>query len=297
LRASAGTVATTDKGRVVVLDDGTRLMPLWPSMVTLTDGDRVQVLLVDGTAHIIGPVVATPRPISGTIAGAASSGVIPVSVPGGTVQARYAGTAPAIGTLVGILWHGTTPFLLPGALAPIASDPQLPPPTPAPPPTGPTTGTLLVPAIGSGTWRTGGWGWASSSDVLQGGAPYVSQESRGGWWYGSAAQAIAGRTVTGARIRLGARLRVGNYNAAAVLHLWLTTNATRPGADFARIEGPFDVALAPGAGPQLITLPTTWGQAMANLGCGIAVQGSPYAGVLGVGSDPESGHVSLDWAR
>lgn len=303
LRTSAGTVATVPVAgsaatvRVVVLDDGTRLTPLWPATATLNDGDRVQVILIDGVAHIIGPVVQTPRPISGTIAGAASSGYIPVTTAAGTVQARYAGTAPAIGTLVAILWHGTTPVLLPGTLAPIATDPQPAPDTPAPPPSGAVTGTLLVPAAGSGTWRTGSWGWASSTDVLQGGSPFVSQDSRGGWWYGDAPRAVAGRTITGFRIRLGARLRVGNYNNDAPVHLYLTGDNVRPGADFARVAGPSDAITPPNAAAGWTTLPPAWGQAIADSGGGIGISGAPYLGFAGVGSDPASGQLAFDWAR
>ncbi|NKY08955.1 hypothetical protein [Cellulomonas hominis] len=297
LRTSPGVVTTEAGARKVVLDDGTRLAPLWPATVVV-DGDRVQVLLVDGTAHVIGPVVPAPRPISGTVAGAAAGGYVPVTTSTGTVQARYAGTAPASGTLVGLIWQGgAAPFLLPGTLAPIATDPQSTPDLPAPPPTGPDSGTLLVPAAGSGSWRTGGWGWASSSDVVQGGSPYVSQDSRGGWWYGSAPQALAGRTVTGLRIRLSSRLRIGSYNSAAALHLYRTTDTARPGGDFNRAAGPHDVALAAGANWQWVTLPAAWGQALVDGGGGIGVQGSPYAGLVGAGSDPESGQLAIDWTR
>lgn len=299
VRVSAGTVTTAGGARVVVLDDGTRLTPLWPAMVVLVDGDRVQVVLVDGTAVVVGPVVPTPRPISGSIAGAASSGLIPVTTTAGTVQARYAGTAPAIGTLVGLVWQGggAPPFLLPGTLAPVSTDPQPPPDVPAPPPSGPDSGTLLVTAQGSGSWRTGGWGWASSTDVVQGGSPYVSQDSRGGWWYGDKARALTGRPITGCRIRLGARLRIGSYNAAAVVHLYRTADGSRPGGELNRVAGPYDVTLAAGAGPGWYGLPASVGQALVDSGGGLAIAGSPYAGVAGVSDDPESGQVALDWTR
>jgi hypothetical protein len=300
--ASAGVVVTVGTTRLVVLEDGSRLVPLWPARVHVADADRVQVLVVNGTAHVIGPVAPSPTiwPVSGTITGAASSGTIPVSTDTGTVRARYTGTAPAIGTLVGLLWHPAgTPFLVPGTLAPVPSDPQptTPPDVPAPPPSGPQSGTGWPVAAGSGTWRTGGWGWASSSDVLQGGAPYVSQDSRGGWWYGAAAGVLAGRRITDPAIRLGARLRTGDYNDPATVHLYLTSNTTRPGADFTRVAGPVDVVLAPGAPAAWYPLPAAWGQALVDDGGGIAIAGSPYVGVAGIGSDPASGQLRLPWTR
>lgn len=303
MRASAGTVTTIGGSRAVVLDDGTRLTPLWPASVVLVDGDAVQVVLVDGVAHVIGPVVATPRPISGSIAGAASSGLVPVSTAAGTVRARYAGTVPAIGTLVGLIWQGggAPPFLLPGTLAPIASDPQPPPPTPAPPPTGPASGTLQVPALGSGTWLAGGTGWLPTTDLRQGGAPFANRESSGGWWYGAAAQVLHGRAIPKASIRLPARTRIGYYNNPQVVHLYLTSNPTRPAGDLGRVAGPFDVTLPPGWAPApdqgWIQLPAGWGQSMVDTGAGIAIFGGPYLGLAGIGTDPASGLIALDWTR
>ncbi|WP_282946939.1 hypothetical protein [Cellulomonas endometrii] len=302
VRASAGTVTTTTAGaRVVVLDDGSRVTPLWPATV-LVDGDKVQVLLVDGTAHVIGPVVAAPRPVSGTIAGAASSGLIPVTTTTGAVQARYAGTAPAIGTLVGLIWQGgAPPLLLPGALAPIATDPRPAPEVPVAPPSAPDTGTLLVSAVGSGSWRTGSWGWADTADVVQGGAPFAAQDSRGGWWYGDQARSLAGRTITRLRFRVPARTRIGMFADTLPAHFYRTGDVVRPGADFTRVTGPHDVTVPPGWNPPAdqgwVDLPAAWGQAIADTGGGIGTAGSPYLGLLGVGADPASGQLLFDWTR
>lgn len=296
MRASAGTVATQGPGRVVVLDDGSRLTPLWPP-VPVVDGDRVQVVIVDGVAHVAGPVVASPHPISGTISGAASGGRVPVTTTTGVVHARHTGTAPRIGTLVGIVWQGTTALLLPGTLAPVSTDPHPSPQLPAPPPPAPAAGTLPVTAAGSGTWRTGGWGWATSTDVVQGGYPYIDQDSRGGWWYGDAPRALTGRTITGLRIRLGTRTHIGSHDTTAALHLYLTTDTTRPTGDLTRIAGPTDVTLPPGARPGWYGLPAAWGQALADTGGGIGVQGTPYTGITGTTDDPESGQLHIDWTR
>lgn len=295
VRASAGVVATVDGTRVVVLDDGTRIKPLWPPIV-VADGDLVQVILIDQVAHVLGPVATAPRPDTGTVASAASNGLIPVTTGTGTVQARYVGTAPAIGTLVALIWQGTTPLLMPGTAVTPTPEPTPEPDLPSTPPAPPQTGTLLVTAQGSGTWRTGTWGWASSTDVLQG-AWSGGQDSRGGWWHGSAARALAGRTITGARLRLGARTRIGNYNSPAVLHTYRTTDGARPGTDFTRVAGPHDITIPAGAGAGWHALPTSWGQALVDSGGGIGLQGNPYTGITGVGGDPESGQLALDWTR
>ncbi|WP_263119285.1 hypothetical protein, partial [Cellulomonas sp. RIT-PI-Y] len=149
----------------------------------------------------------------------------------------------------------------------------------------------------SGTWRTGSWGWASNTDVLQGGSPYVAQDHRGGWWHGDAPRAVAGRTITGARVRLGSRLRVGDYNTPLTVHLHLLANKERPPADFTRTSGPHDITLAPNQGAGWWTIPTSWGQLLADNGGGVGIQGTGYGGVAGVGADPESGQVALDWTR
>lgn len=296
LRVTSG-VVILDVGTLrVALDDGARVTPLWPAVWTPAEGDRVQLLIVDGVTIAIGPVAVAPRPLAGTVSGAASAGLIPVTTSIGTIQTRYSGTAPAIGTAVILLWHGSTPVLLPGALAPTVA-PAIPtsPDAPVPPPVGPTSGTAPITALGSGSWQVGGdWTWPGTR-VIQyrsGSAP----ENRGGWWYGDAPSVVAGRHITAARIRLGERLRIGSYNAAATLHLYLHANRTRPGGDWARTAGPVDVTLAANGPARWVDLPAGWGQAIADTGGGIAVMGAPYVGVAGTdSSDPASGQLALDW--
>lgn len=297
VRLKAGVVVTVDgQSGFAVNVDGALPPVTWPAGYIPAVGDPVRVLMVDGDAVVLGPVIRDGlRPLTGTVQGAATSGTVPVTTTAGLLQCRYVGTAPSIGALVRLDWQSTAPWIWPSAAA------TIPPPvpggggaTPEPPPTS-TSGTLTVTAIDSGSWQVGGtWAWAGT-DVYQ--YRYgSSRENRGAWFYGNGAAQLAGATITGARIRLGARLRIGNYNGSAVLHLHRHTNGARPGADVTRVAGPHDITVGPNAGPGWVDIPTAWGQDLIT-GGGIAVAGSPYVGIAGVGSDPASGQLQLDWRR
>lgn len=294
VRSYPGLVVSSGSGYVLNVNGSDVADVLWPAGYIPTVGDAVRVLVVNGEMSVLGPVATGPRPFMGTVSGAASGGFVPVDTVSGTIEARYTGTAPSLGTAVFLDWQATTPRVLPGA----AATSSAPTPDPTPPPRPPTqqSGTLTVTATGSGSWQVGGdWAYQGTS-VIQyryGGA----RENRGAWFYGSRPTQLRGRTVTALRIRLGARLRVGSYNSALPLHVYLTANANRPGGDVNRISGPADITLAPNAGAGWHSLPTSFGQALVDNGGGIGVTGSPYMGVNGVGADPASGQLQLDWTR
>ncbi|MHA7132532.1 hypothetical protein [Oerskovia turbata] len=295
VRLRAGVVVAAGTG-VAVNVDGALPPVAWPAGYIPTAGDPVKVLMVDGEAVVLGPVIRDGlRPLTGTVTGAATTGTVPVDTATGVLACRYVGTAPSIGALVRLDWQSTSPWIWPSAAATVPTPAPDPGGSTPPPPPATTTGTLTVAALDSGSWQVGGtWAWAGT-DVYQ--WRYGSnRENRGAWFYGNAAGQLAGATITGARIRLGARLRIGSYNAAQALHLYRHTNPSRPGGDVARVAGPHDVTLAPGAGPQWVDIPAAWGQDLIT-GGGIAVAGSPYVGITGVGSDPASGQLQLDWRR
>lgn len=256
-------------------------------------GDSVKVLLVNGTAHVLGPVVDTVRTLTGTISGAASGGLVPVDTTEGTVSARYVGTAPTIGTLVFLDWQATTPRLMSTFAAATTTAPVVEPDAPPPPPAI-TSGQHSATPLDSGTYNssTSSWSGFHGFNLVQG---TYSGTYHGSYFYGAAPQQIAGRTVTGAAIRLGARLRIGNYNSALTLNLYRHTSLTRPGGDVSRVEGPHSIVLDPGAGAGWYSLPTSWGQALADSGGGISVSGGTYGGVHGIDSDPASGQLAFNW--
>jgi len=260
-------------------------------------GDPVNVLVVDGRAVVLGARAPGPRPGSGTVSGSASGGRVPVSTPAGTLDCRYTGTAPSIGTLVFIDWQMSTPRLMAGdaATVPDPVDPAPVPPPPAPPPVI-STGDTYVNAIDSASFQAGGNWQARGTDVYQ--WFYSSfKENRGAWFYGNGPLQLAGRTITRFQFRIPARLRVGDYNAALTAHFYRHTSRTRPGGDVIREDGPQNVVLASGQPPAWVDLPVAWGQHLVNNGGGFGLLGSPYLAMAGVGSDPASGQLCFSWRR
>lgn len=273
---------------------GARPAVWWPAGYIPTSGDAVRVLLVDGQAMVLGPVIGGQRPGQGTVSGAASSGTVPVDTVAGTLAARYTGTAPSIGDEVFLDWQMSTPRLLPGVASSVPTPPDpVEPDAPAPPP--PTQGGMLsVTALDSATWSSAGaWDSYYGTAVVQG--SYSGRSYSGAWFYGDQARQLAGRTFDALRIRLGARRHMGNYNSPLDLQLWLHGNPGRPGGDVSRLDGPFAVTLAPGAGAQWVAIPAAWAHHMANNGGGIGVTGGSYGGVTGIGEDPASGQLQIDW--
>lgn len=267
----------------------------WPAGYIPTVGDAVKVLMVDGTAIVHSPVIVGQRPLTGTVAAVPVNGLVPVTTTAGTTQCRFTGTAPAVGVLVRLDWQATTPWVWPSAASTTTPPPVVDPGQPGAPPVT-TAGTHLVASNDSGSWSSAGWSSFHGTDLTQGayggGTTYT-----GAWFYGSAPQQIAGATVTGFSLRLGARRRIGSYNAALTLNVYRTTNVNRPGGDTSRVEGPVGIVLPAGAGAQWVGLPASWGQAIANGGGGIAIAGGSYGGVVGIGSDPVSGQLAFDWSR
>lgn len=302
VRLSAG-VVVDEGGLRVALDDGVRVSPLWP-LWSLAAGDRVQVLLVDGVASVLSVVASVPREPVGSVDGAPSGGLVPVAVTSGTVMARYTDPAPAVGTLVRLLWGAAVPVILPGELVPVASDPDFTSPAPAAPPGVEASGVQAFTAIDSATWNAsqGSWSVTHAASVVQGSWGGVTYH--GHWFYGAAPTMLAGRTILRARVRLPQRLAIGYYNAAATLRLWGHSNLTRPAGDVSLTTGPHDHTAPPVSTPwprwdgdPWVDIPPAMAQAIVDTGGGLSLLGAPYAGVAGVPTDPTSGQLELTWAR
>lgn len=281
--------------------------PLWIGDYSPYEGDPVLVLVDGSTAVVLGPAALQNRPDTGVIAGAASGGLVPVTVgsplvDSATYGCRYIGTPPGTGTLVMLVWQGNTPWMMGTAAAwSLGNDPTAGhDPTP-PPASG--SGTLNVSAIDSGSWRSiDGWGSPSSgrgaglSDVLQstysGSYPYS-----GAWFYGSQAAQLSGATIDAIRFRIGSRLRIGSYNSNLTAHLYVTSNASRPTGDVTRVLGPYDVTYTANNGGGWFTTINAAAYATIIGGGGIGLYGSPYLGSVGIAVDPASGQMSIDWHR
>lgn len=302
--AEATTAVVVVAGAGFSINVGGAVAPAsWPAGYIPTAGDVVNVLQASGRLFVLGPVTTNPRPMSGTVAGAASSGLIPVTVTVGPspILARYTGTAPAVGTLVFLDWQATTPRLWTGAVAtvPPPVDPEDPEPSkpkpPPPPPPPPQTGSNAYSAVDSARYRPGYGRWDTGS-VIQwrnGG----ESESRGAWFYGGGPTQLHGRTITRAQINLGPRLRIGSYNSGATAHLYICSNAYRPGGDTNRIAGPYDIGIPAGFGGGWADFPADWGQYLATNGGGLVIVGSPYMGFAGLDTHPASGQIALNWTR
>lgn len=266
----------------------------WPAGYIPAAGDSVKVLMVDGTAVVHSPVVATERPLTGTVAGTASGGLVPVSTTAGTLQCRYVGTAPSSGALVRLDWQATAPWIWPSAAAATPTPPPDQGGGPTPPPVD-QNGVLSVTALDSATWNTQYRNWTGQNGLNLTQGSWGAANYTGAWWYGTAPQQVAGRTVTRFQVRLGARRHIGSYNSPLALQVYRTTDLTRPGGDTNRVEGPTVITLAPDAGPAWVDLPVSMGQAIADSGGGLAIAGGSYGGVAGIGEDPASGQLFYDW--
>ena len=215
---------------------------------------------------------------------------IPVTVAGATVQCRYLGTAPTSGTLVLLSWESTTPWVIgsaatytPPATTSTPTGPTAPPPT--------TSGTLTLSAVDAGTY-TLSW---SKSEVDQ--DTYAGYPHHGAWFYGSAPGQLAGATITGVSLRLGARLRIGVWSAPVTLGVYRVVQGSKSGSP-TYTDGPTAITIAAGAGAQWVSLPVSVGQNLVNAGSGgIGINGSGYAGLQGLDLDPASGQLALSWTR
>lgn len=263
-----------------------------PIVVGLRGGKTTGELIVLGR-------VGGPLPIKATVTAApGGSDTITVSAGSAEYVVTFLSTyTPTVGDSVRLLWQGGEGTVL--AKVGLTPSVVVAPPATAPPPGAATTGALPVVASDSATYSVGyGWNSYYGQNLYQGdgsgwGAP---ADNRGSWFYGAGAAQLAGATVTGVQFRLPARKSGGASSSAATAHIYLHGSATRPGGDVTRIDGPFDVSVAPGFGGGYITLPTGWGGVLA-AGGGISITGSPYMGFKGRSEDPASGQLQLAWQR
>lgn len=286
-----GVVVAVGTALGVNVDGAIYLAPWWPASYVPAAGDNVRVLLCAGEASILGPTIPGQRAATGTVSGSAAGGLLPVTVGSATVQCRYIGTAPSVGTLVLLSWQSIVPWVV-GSAASYAAPATTTTPTGPSAPPATTSGTLTITATSSGTWTGSSW---YLRDVRQG--TYGSITYYGAWFYGSQPAQLAGATITGCRLRLGARLHIGSYNAALTAHIYRVTQGT-PSGLATYVDGPNDVSLAVNAGAQWVALPASVGQNLVNAGSGgMGLNGAGYGGVQGIDLDPASGQLALDWTR
>lgn len=274
----------------------------WSDPLVVSEGDTVLVQFAIGrgqglnTCTVVGRLTSRARPERGTVA------VVPPSSPTVTITGKdgvtYLATfvtsyTPVVGDEVRLSWAGSATPTIIGKIASTAAPPPPPPPLPPPPPA-PVTGTSTYWPTDSNTyWGPGGWGsWAGGRGrVYQGN--YGSGDVYGAYFYGGAPTQMQGRSIDRLRLVLGNRLYVGNYNAAATIHIYATANSSRPGGNITAVGGPVNVTAWPGQGQADYDITALAGH-LQN-GGGIAIFGNPYAGFMGIPEQPDAGRLVFDW--
>lgn len=276
----------------------------WLDPIQPLQGGRIVVDITnDGlgqsSALVLGGYTDQPRPSTGTVADILPPGpgvqIVVTGDDGVTyTTARFIGTYN-IGDPVYLTWDAATPTVI-GKIGAISAPPPVAPPVAAP---GAGNGQVKRITAASDTWGVGGWGrWATSQrggeDVYSG--TLSGYTLTGAWFYGAPDPVLAGKTITGIRFYLPARLPgVGSYNAAATIHLYAHDSTGRPGGDVNRVVGPFDVNVIAGFRGGFIDLPLSFANTLAN-GGGISIAGDPYIGFESRLDNPEAGKILMNWS-
>lgn len=248
------------------------------------------------TALVIGGYTDQPRPSTGTIETVIPAGISTRLVFQGADGVEYT-TDRFIGDYspgdpVYVTWDAATPTII-GKITALVPTPAAPTPST---PSGPARGETTSVATASDTFGVGGWGrWATSQkggeDIYSG--TWGGYTLTGSWFYGAPKPEMAGKTVDRIQFKVPARLAVG-ASGPATIHLYAHTAGSRPGADVARVVGPFDIVIPDGWAGGLQDLPLTFAP-IINAGGGISIAGDPYVGLASRLKDPESGKIIQDW--
>lgn len=234
-----------------------------------------------------------------TLASAASASagaVVSVVINGTTVTVQCArDLTVAAGDVVVVATAGTRRVAIARCFPAAPAVPEIPPIPPAPKPAV-VTGRLVVPAVYTGSYRSG---WRTdTTDVVQGsygGYP----NSTGAAFYGSKPRTLAGATVTAANLRIS-RTTGGAY-AAQSTTMRLITQATKPGGAPTLTSSSSGPSLKVGSTDTSFTIPDAWAQAMVDGTAGgigfFDASGSPYVRFTGRGGASSAFTLTIDWRR
>lgn len=308
-QSQGGTRTMLGTARIVVDQQGVQQSPVvtvggsvipvrWAGPVVVEDGDTVLVQIASergaqATGLVLQRVMETSVPQAGTVK-SVPSGSQTITVTAlwlGDIACAFVGGAPSVGDTVMLLWQGSTPVAIgKKSTTPTAGGGRDPGGSGG----GGQSGVTTVRAIDSATWDDSRSGWNSYYGANVWSGQWGSYGPlHGAYFYGGGAAGLAGRTIAGLRIRLGARRRAGNYNAAASLALATHGSSTRGGAPTAT-GGSGLLSIPVNAGPGWYDLPADWGPRVA-AGGGIVFTGGDYLGINGIGEDPESGLLEFTW--
>lgn len=231
-------------------------------------GERVFLIAVSGAFFMMGP--ATPKPPRGTVTSVSSSSVT-LDTDMGSVQATYdAGTTLSVSQQVKLLWSDGAHVV--GILtAPPA--PPTPPPAPVP---AKRQHVDVFQAVDAGSFQNGRW-WQTQ--------PWASDSTLGAWFYGSKIRdTLQGAPVS--KVEIWSTL-AQQYGAAP--NFGVHPHAAKPAA------GPVissATTLVPPNGGWL-TLPTTFGQYLANSVGGIGLAHGGFNKFRSLSDDPQSGALRI----
>lgn len=251
------------------------------------------------TALVIGGYTDQPRPSTGTVQEIIPAGVATQIVVMGEDAVTYT-TDRFIGEYspgdpVYLTWDAAKPTVN-GKIG--ASAPPVVEDAPVAVPTNPPGSETLITAASDTYWAPGGWGSYASSrgggeDVYTG--SWYGNTVTGAWFYGAARPVLQGKTISRIRLRLPARIRAGNYNSPATIHVYAHTNGTRPGGDVNRVAGPHDITVPAGFAGGDFDLPLSFAPALVG-GGGISIAGDPYAAFNSRLDEATSGRLIIDWS-
>ena len=290
------------QGRPAVTIEGVQVPATWLDPVSVNYGDNVVVALTRGeagqsSAIVLGRVTDTPRPTTGTVV-SVGSGQAVVRTAFGNVSATHSWSAPSVGQVVSLMWQDGRPT----TVGPVTySAPDAPPGAPPSAPSqqlGQTDGTAVIRPVYSASWstrRSDGRPWTER--IVAGG----KFQSIGAWGYGSqfaALKAIVGLRVLEASLHFGERTADGGNKAAVTLQ-----GRCHAAGSLGRqptAAGPsLSATLAQWApGGQDVTLPAAVAQWLITNGGGLLwTGGNVEGGVSDIGTDPDSGRITIKWTN
>jgi hypothetical protein len=163
---------------------------------------------------------------------------------------------------------------------------------------GNVSGTLVVPAVSTGTYRSSKWRTDAGSQVIQGDWS-GSGNNTGAVFYGTKARSLSGATVTSASAQI--RRISGGWNYAVPTTLRLVTEATRPAGAPTLTSTTTGPSLAVGT-TTTFTVPTAWAQAMVDgtaggLGFLSTADSDHYAKFAGTNEWAAAFTLSINWRR
>lgn len=251
------------------------------------------------SALVIGGYTDQPRPSTGTITeflpAGPSNRVVFTGEDGVSYTTDRVIGSYDLGDPVYLTWDAAKPTII-GKIG--ASTPP-----PAPAPSGPAAtnppGSETLIATASDTWwGPGGWGSYATSrgggeDVYTG--TWGGNTVTGAWFYGAPRPALQGKSISRIRFQLPGRIRAGNYNDSATIHVYAHTNSSRPGSDVNRVTGPHDIVVPAGFTGNEFDLPLTFAPVLV-AGGGISIAGNPYAGFNSRLDEANSGRLIIEWS-